>query len=69
MKTAIVLPFSLYQKEIKMNFRQRFEKFMYGRYGTDKLGLVLLWTALILMLINSFTVHGKRNDCPREVFS
>ena len=37
-----------------MNFRQRFEKFMYGRYGTDRLGLVLLWTALILMLVNSF---------------
>ena len=37
-----------------MNFRQRFEKFMYGRYGTDKLGTVLLWIALALMLINSF---------------
>lgn len=37
-----------------MKFRQRLEKFMYGRYGTDTLGMVLLWTALALMIINSF---------------
>lgn len=37
-----------------MKFRQRLEKFMYGRYGTDKLGMASLWTALALMIINSF---------------
>ena len=37
-----------------MKFRQRLERFMYGRYGTDKLGAVLIWAALILMILNSF---------------
>lgn len=40
-----------------MKFRQRLEKFMYGRYGVDKFGIVLLCTALALMIVNSF-VHS-----------
>ena len=37
-----------------MKFRHRLEKFMYGRYGVDKLGIALLGCALALMLVNSF---------------
>ena len=40
-----------------MNFRQRFERFMYGRYGTDKLSIVMIWTALCVMIVNSF-IHS-----------
>ena len=27
---------------------------MYVRYGTDKLGMVIIWTALVVMIVNSF---------------
>jgi len=37
-----------------MKFRQRLERFMYGRYGTDKLGIAIIWTALVVMIVNSF---------------
>ena len=37
-----------------MNFRQKFEQFMRGRYGTDKFSRVLIYASLILMLFNSF---------------
>lgn len=37
-----------------MNFRQRLERFMHGRYGTDKLGMVIVWIALGVMIVNSF---------------
>jgi len=37
-----------------MKFRQRLERFMYGRYGTDKLSVVMVWTALVVMIVNSF---------------
>ena len=40
-----------------MKFRQRLERFMYGRYGVDKLGITLLLGALALMLVNSF-IHS-----------
>ena len=37
-----------------MKFRQRIERFMYGRYGADKFGNAIIWTALAVMIINSF---------------
>ena len=40
-----------------MNFRQKFERFMYGRYGTDKLSIVMIWSALSVMIVNSF-IHS-----------
>ena len=35
-------------------FKSKLYRFMYGRYGTDKLGMVIIWTALVVMIINSF---------------
>ena len=37
-----------------MNLRQKFERFMRGRYGTDKFSTVLIWMALGVMVVNSF---------------
>ncbi len=37
-----------------MRFREKIVRFMYGRNGFDKLCSVLLWTAVILSLINIF---------------
>lgn len=41
-----------------MNFLQRIgnalSRFMYGRNGVDKLGLTMLWAAILLDLINMF---------------
>ena len=41
-----------------MNFLQRIgnalSRFMYGRNGVDKLGLTMLWAAILLNLINMF---------------
>lgn len=34
--------------------RMKLAQFMYGRYGIDKLYHVLMWTAIILMLVNLF---------------
>ena len=41
-----------------MNFFQRIgnalSRFMYGRNGVDRLGLTMIWTAILLDLINMF---------------
>ncbi len=37
-----------------MGLKDRFIKFMHGRYGSDKLGLFLLYTALVIMIVNAF---------------
>ena len=37
-----------------MNLRQRIARFLRGRYGVDKFGNFLAYTALALMLLNSF---------------
>ena len=41
-----------------MNFLQRIanalSRFMYGRNGADRLGLAMIWTALVLDIINIF---------------
>ena len=37
-------------------FKNKLYRFMYGRYGTDKLGTVLAWTYFALVLI--YTVIG-----------
>ena len=41
-----------------MNFFQRIgnalSRFMYGRNGADRLGLTMIWTALLLDIINMF---------------
>ena len=33
-----------------MKFRERIQRFMYGRYGVDGLGKFLSWTSVILLL-------------------
>ena len=35
-----------------MRLRERFQRFMYGRYGMDGLGQFLLWTAVAFMLLS-----------------
>jgi hypothetical protein len=34
--------------------KQWFYRFMSGRYGTDKLNMVILWTGVVVMLISLF---------------
>lgn len=41
-----------------MNWRDRFSKFMMGRYGTDSLSKTLLITALVLYILNLFISHA-----------
>ena len=36
------------------NFKMKLARFMYGRYGTDRLYHALVWTALGLLIINFF---------------
>ena len=38
--------------------RNSFARFMSGRYGADQLGMTMLWTALILSIIGSFSKLG-----------
>ncbi|MBQ6859989.1 MAG: hypothetical protein IJN79_01850 [Clostridia bacterium] len=35
--------------------RENFARFMSGRYGTDQLNSALLWAAIIIMLVGSFS--------------
>lgn len=37
-----------------MRFRDRLIRFMYGRNGFDKLGQVVLWTGILISVINMF---------------
>ena len=38
-----------------MRFRERLQRFMYGRYGMDAFGKFLSWTSVILLLVSMFT--------------
>ncbi|MBQ7825260.1 MAG: hypothetical protein IJ337_02770 [Clostridia bacterium] len=38
--------------------RNSFTRFMSGRYGADQLGMTMLWTALIMSLVGSFSGLG-----------
>ena len=38
--------------------RSSFASFMAGRYGADQLGMTMLWTALILSVVGSFSRVG-----------
>lgn len=38
--------------------RSSFASFMAGRYGADQLGMTMLWTALILSIVGSFSGLG-----------
>lgn len=38
--------------------RSAFASFMAGRYGADQLGMTMLWTALILSIVGSFSRVG-----------
>ena len=38
--------------------RSSFASFMAGRYGADQLGMTMLWTALILSIVGSFSRVG-----------
>ncbi len=44
-----------------MRFRERLQRFMYGRYGVDGLGNCIIWTAVILMLLSMFVGRGILN--------
>lgn len=35
-----------------MKFKEKLARFMYGRYGTDQLGNFILWTYIVLYLVN-----------------
>lgn len=37
-----------------MKFRERMQRFMYGRYGVDAYGRFLMWTSVILLLLSWF---------------
>ncbi|MBR4040342.1 MAG: hypothetical protein IKJ11_09655 [Clostridia bacterium] len=37
------------------NIRRNFARFMSGRYGADQLGMTMVWTALIISIIGSFS--------------
>ena len=38
--------------------RSSFSSFMAGRYGADQLGMTMLWTALIMSIVGSFSGLG-----------
>lgn len=35
--------------------KEKFQRFMYGRYGMDSLGRFMLWTAVLLFVLSTFT--------------
>ncbi|MBE5951766.1 MAG: hypothetical protein E7260_09285 [Lachnospiraceae bacterium] len=37
-----------------MRFRERLQRFMYGRYGMDAYGKFLSWTSMILLILSMF---------------
>ena len=39
--------------------RSSFASFMAGRYGADQLGMTMLWTALLLSIVGSFSGLGR----------
>ena len=40
-----------------MRLRERFQRFMYGRYGMDGLGQFLMWTAVASLLLSWFVAR------------
>jgi hypothetical protein len=48
-------------RQFRMKMGMAFRQFMVGRYGTDKLNSVLLWTGLILCLVSMFVPVGWAN--------
>lgn len=40
-----------------MRLRERFQRFMYGRYGMDGLGQFLMWTAMASLLLSWFVAR------------
>jgi len=40
-----------------MRLRERFQRFMYGRYGMDGLGQFMMWTAVVCMLLSWFVAR------------
>ena len=45
-----------------MGFKERLQRFMYGRYGMDGLGRFLLWVAIICMLLSWFVKSSIFNS-------
>lgn len=37
------------------NFREKLQRFMYGRYGNDKFNMFLMFAALVVLIISWFT--------------
>ena len=37
-----------------MRFRDKIANFLRGRYGVDKFGMLLVWSALAILILNSF---------------
>ena len=46
--------FSFRLRQLGNRLKTGLYRFMAGRYGTDKLNTVILWTGVILMLISMF---------------
>jgi hypothetical protein len=44
-----------------MRLRERFQRFMYGRYGMDALGQFLMWTAVVCLLLSWFVAGAFFN--------
>ena len=42
------------------NLKNAFARFMYGRNGVDKLGIHMIWVALILDILSTFIVRHNR---------
>ena len=40
-----------------MRFRDKIANFLRGRYGVDKFGMLLVWVALAILILNSF-IHS-----------
>ena len=43
--------------------KQKFAKFMYGRYGTDELSRALSFFALALLIVSMFLGLDARSSC------
>ena len=48
----------LWLKQAGASFLDMLRRFMAGRYGADQLGMTMLWTALILSIVGSFSRLG-----------
>ena len=48
-------------RRLGFQLKMGLQRFMMGRYGTDKLNNLLLWTAVVLILVSIFLPYGWAN--------